>query len=237
MRDLFACLCIWLGPGLRRTLRSAHQRARAWFAALAEPAPRPVLPARPRYDRGPLPARLRAQCEPLDEDETLVRPYAAADEQEGADEPTQIDTEQITADVQAAHHLFEATPSSVHVIEMSKRLRLHLVALLPHARAALDTLPKGGPHTPHGQLTAGIDYACWHLQARVRDSTDAACHMFRLALAVNGLLPDHERVMTEKKAQPPLAHLPSARRWSATATTADAKRAAARQVAPLEMST
>jgi hypothetical protein len=79
MRDLIACLHIWLTPGLRRTLHTAHRRARGWFAAPPPPVPYRVIPAPPAYSRYPLPAHVRARHEPFDELLTpFVPPYVTA---------------------------------------------------------------------------------------------------------------------------------------------------------------
>lgn len=195
MRDLIACLHIWLTPGLRRALRTAYRRARNWLASPPQPTPRPVLPTCPAYARGPLPAHVHARRKSLGgEENRFVRPYIA-------------ETERITADVRAAHCMFDGTPSNAAVTEMSIRLRTHLLAMLPGAQVTLRSLPEGGPHTPRGRLTAAIDYAHWQLNARVTESVNAECHMYRLALAVNGLA--HDCAFARNGTPPSLAQFPS----------------------------
>ncbi|WP_406321070.1 hypothetical protein [Streptomyces sp. NBC_00519] len=82
MRDLIACLVIWLRPGLSRTLCAARRHIRARLASTPPPPPLPVLPAVPRYARGPLPAHVIERRKPLDgHANRLVRPYLVAHEQ------------------------------------------------------------------------------------------------------------------------------------------------------------
>lgn len=103
--------------------------------------------------------------------------------------------------------MFDSAPSNATVTETSIRLRAHLLAMLPGAQVTLRSLPEGGPHRPRGRLTAAIDYAHWQLNARITDADDAKCHMYRLALAVNGLI--HDRPFTRDETPPPLAQFPS----------------------------
>lgn len=83
MRDLIACLGIWLGEPLRRASGTAYRRARGWFAAPPPPAPAtPVLPPAPAYARRPLPDHVQARRAPLDgHAHALVRPYVVTREQ------------------------------------------------------------------------------------------------------------------------------------------------------------
>lgn len=81
MSDLIACLLIWLGEPLRRTLRSARQRARTWLTPPPPPPPAPLLLA-PLAWHDPQPEHVRARCEPLDGHEVaFLRPYYRAHEQ------------------------------------------------------------------------------------------------------------------------------------------------------------
>lgn len=88
MRDLIHCLYICLASGLRRALRASCRRARSrWLAPVAPPPPPSVLPLRPPYDRGALPAHVQERRKPLDEDAfRFVRPYLVVHEQNRAAE-------------------------------------------------------------------------------------------------------------------------------------------------------
>lgn len=81
MRDLIACLYIWLGAPFRRTLHATIRRAAAYLATPKPPAARPTVPPAPAYARRPLPEHIRERFRPLDgETIALVRPYLATHE-------------------------------------------------------------------------------------------------------------------------------------------------------------
>ncbi|WP_405408906.1 hypothetical protein [Streptomyces decoyicus] len=82
MRDFIACMFIWLGEPVRRTLRTAYQRGRTWIASTPTPAPRPVLDDPPAYSARPLPEHVLARRVPIDGHEVrFVRPYYRVHEQ------------------------------------------------------------------------------------------------------------------------------------------------------------
>lgn len=88
MRDLIACLAIWLVPGVRRSLRRIHRRVRELFVhSPVPPSAQPTLPQPPAYSRRPFPAHVRARLAPLDGHKVaLVRPYVLAHERRMAEE-------------------------------------------------------------------------------------------------------------------------------------------------------
>ncbi len=76
MRDLIACLWIWLGPGICRTLRVIRQRLSEWRRRPAlSPRLPSVLPPTPAYARRPLPSHVRARLLPIDGHAYFLRPY------------------------------------------------------------------------------------------------------------------------------------------------------------------
>lgn len=78
MRDFIACLSIWLGAPLRRTLRSLAQRAANWIGPPA-PAPLVVFPAAPGYLRRTPPVHVLRREQPLDGHAlAMARPYLVA---------------------------------------------------------------------------------------------------------------------------------------------------------------
>ncbi|MEJ8652721.1 hypothetical protein WKI65_32830 [Streptomyces sp. MS1.AVA.3] len=100
MRDFIACMFIWLGEPVRRTLRTAYQRGRTWIASTPTPAPRPVLDDPPAYSARPLPEHVLARRAPIDGHEVrFVRPYYRVHEQAwAAAQVRRIQIERRTAD-------------------------------------------------------------------------------------------------------------------------------------------
>ena len=81
MRELIACLSIWLGAPCRRQLHFLKLRATELFAR-PEPQVYEVFPSPPAYAHRPVPAHVRARQLPLDGHSLdLVRPYVRAHSQ------------------------------------------------------------------------------------------------------------------------------------------------------------
>lgn len=77
MRDLIACLWIWLGPGICRTLSALHRRLSELRRRPTPPAYLPsALPPAPDYARRLLPLHVRDRLLPIDGHEFFLRPYA-----------------------------------------------------------------------------------------------------------------------------------------------------------------
>lgn len=82
MGDFIACMYIWLGEPVRRTLRAAYRRGRARIAPSPPPASRPVLDTPPAYHDRPLPEHVLARRAPIDGHEVrFLRPYYRVHEQ------------------------------------------------------------------------------------------------------------------------------------------------------------
>lgn len=76
MRDLIACLWIWLGPGIARTLRTTHRRlSKRGRRPAPSTLPTSAIPTAPPYARRPRPAHVRARLLPIDGHAFHLRPY------------------------------------------------------------------------------------------------------------------------------------------------------------------
>lgn len=76
MRDLIACLWIWLGPGISRALCATRRRLSEGRTRPAPSAHLPsVLPPVPAYARRLLPLHVRDRLLPIDGHEFFLRPY------------------------------------------------------------------------------------------------------------------------------------------------------------------